>query len=574
MTAPPLEIQSQDVIRLIQQFLKENNLTRSLACLQDESQVVLNAVDSAEALEADVLAGRWDAVLAQAQALDLPRRKRADLYEHVFLELVEQGDRAAARVLLRQTAPLQALRDGEDPDRYAHLERLLTLVEFHPRVVYGEASPRDARRVTLAKSLLAEVHPVPPSRLLALLGQALRWQAAHGSDGDGSSAPKTAATDRLTAERGIDLFRGTPPALHSGSGGDVDAPVSHAYADLALAPGQTVETAVFAPTGDTLATGSADGFIELWHAASGKLRTDLAYQAQDRLMAMSGGAVLALAFSSPASRDASSAQQQLLLASGSQAGQIKVWQVATGKCVRRFNGAHAGAQSGAGGVTALAFSPDGSQVLSAGFDGMVRLHGIKSGQLLKEFRGHASFVNCVAFSFSSNSDGSGADGQGSSSVTTTTGGGDNRTIFSGGSDGTVKVWDARLGTCTRTVVPTGAANQRSVLALHWLASRGHLQVAAQSKSVVRLDARGTLAWEAPCDAALGVHDPVAAAASPHGDYAYLVTESGTLAIVTVRGKAVRAVDTGLTKVLGMAAHPAANVLALWTEGGRVALWRA
>lgn len=33
------------------------------------------------------------------------------------------------------------------------------------------------------------------------------------------------------------------------------------------------------------------------------------------------------------------------------------------------------------------------QVLSGSFDGSVRVHGLKSGKMLKEFRGHTSYVN-------------------------------------------------------------------------------------------------------------------------------------------------------------------------------------
>ena len=39
-----------------------------------------------------------------------------------------------------------------------------------------------------------------------------------------------------------------------------------------------------------------------------------------------------------------------------------------------------------------------AQVLSASFDGTVRVHGLKSGKMLKEFRGHTSYVNGAIFS--------------------------------------------------------------------------------------------------------------------------------------------------------------------------------
>jgi WD40 repeat-containing protein SMU1 len=49
------------------------------------------------------------------------------------------------------------------------------------------------------------------------------------------------------------------------------------------------------------------------------------------------------------------------------------------------------------GVTCVTFAKDSGQLLSASFDQTIRMHGLKSGKLLKEFRGHTSFVNDAIF---------------------------------------------------------------------------------------------------------------------------------------------------------------------------------
>jgi len=117
-----------------------------------------------------------------------------------------------------------------------------------------------------------------------------------------------------------------------------------------------------------------DGFIEVWNFTTGKIRKALKYQAAENFMLMEE-AVLCLCYS----RDSE------MLATGSEGGQIFVWKIATGQCLRKFEKAHSK------GITCLQFSKDNSQLLSASFDMTVRVHGLKSGTL-KEFRGHTHFV--------------------------------------------------------------------------------------------------------------------------------------------------------------------------------------
>ena len=73
-------------------------------------------------------------------------------------------------------------------------------------------------------------------------------------------------------------------------------------------------------------------------------------------------------------------------------GAVKLWDVAAGRSVRRFEGRHSG------GVNDVAFSRDGRRLLTAGDDGTARLWNVDDAAEVRAFAGHTDRVTHAEFS--------------------------------------------------------------------------------------------------------------------------------------------------------------------------------
>jgi WD40 repeat protein len=177
-----------------------------------------------------------------------------------------------------------------------------------------------------------------------------------------------------------------------------------------------VESLEYSPDGKFLASGGYQEVI-LWDAQTGLLRRRLTGLA-DR--------VVALAFSPDG---------KLLAAGGgvpTQDGEIKVFEVATGKLVADVKGGHSDT------VFGLCFSPDGKKLASGGADKFVKVFELPSGKPLKAFEGHTHHVLGVGWKS------------------------DGKLLASAGADNVVKVWNYEQGEQVRTIPAHGKQITRLV----------------------------------------------------------------------------------------------------------------
>ena len=384
---------------------------------------------------------------------------------------------------------------------------------------------RQKRREEIGKALAEAIPVVPSSRLTSLLQQAVKWQAHTGQlpqvrelwdddeeddnngddDGDEDDRSKKKKKKRKRSKKRrkkFDLVLGEVDIVaeleEAGGMEGIDAEGSskHApgaekivrdpYSTIKFGKKSLVECAQFLPDGSGLVTGSSDGFIEIWDPESRytDLRQDLPYQKADEIL-MHDAAVLALAVSNDGA----------MLGTGSADGMIKVWKVDDGKCLRQFENAHRGA------ISCLDFSSDASHVLSGSHDSTCREFGLRASRMLKEFRGHGSYIN-------------------SCSYVTVEGGGPSLLVVSASADGTVRVWDGRSAECMHIINPTTAS-----------------QIAVGASLAMTATADESVAGKS-IQCAIPVHTPPnSMVIVPRAPQAYLVNHTGTVLRVFSRDDA-------------------------------------
>jgi WD40 repeat protein/transcriptional regulator with XRE-family HTH domain len=199
----------------------------------------------------------------------------------------------------------------------------------------------------------------------------------------------------------------------------------------------------FAPSGEQIATGDADGKIRLWRVADGKQLLTLqgheswvwsvsfspngqmlASSSEDAAICLwdvaSGHCLRTFQGKTNGVRSVSFSSNGQMLASSSEDSTIYLWDVASGQCLKTLEG-------GTERTLAIAFSPDGQTIISGSDDAAIRLWDVQTGQCFSILYGHTGWIWSVSFS---------PNGQ---------------TLVSGGEDADVRVWDVQTGQCLSTL---------------------------------------------------------------------------------------------------------------------------
>ena len=175
-----------------------------------------------------------------------------------------------------------------------------------------------------------------------------------------------------------------------------------------------VISVAFSPDGTRVLSGSVDDTLKLWDAATGELLRTFEGHARrgqlGRVLARWGPRAVGQRGQHAEAVGRGHGRAAAHLRGALERGQlgrvlarrgpravgeldktVKLWDAATGQLLRTFEG-HADV------VNSVAFSPDGTRVLSGSDDKTLKLWDAATGQLLRTFEGHTDEVTSVAFS--------------------------------------------------------------------------------------------------------------------------------------------------------------------------------
>jgi WD40 repeat protein len=159
-----------------------------------------------------------------------------------------------------------------------------------------------------------------------------------------------------------------------------------------LAHTDTITSLAFTPDGSILVSGSEDSTVKFWDVESGRLiRT---------LYAEEGGHVLALSISPDGKYIAAAygpGDWHYIEGTRYCPSAVLLWDIETGTLLKAFNKSRSGHRYG---VNALAFSPDGSRLLSVSHycdKNAIILWDLKTGRKLKSFTALCSRYRFVSF---------------------------------------------------------------------------------------------------------------------------------------------------------------------------------
>ncbi|KAL3904449.1 MAG: hypothetical protein SGILL_010065 [Bacillariaceae sp.] len=578
-------VEAADLIRIVLGFLTSQGLSETAKCLRKESGIGFSSEDGMiqkKAVGQAIRQGDWGTVFQAtvlmqegsgggSQDMILTR-----IAEQVILELAEEDKslNLAYSLLKTHREALDHIPEeegGDDVDngsskkkekrkksssskpkfsKARSLEQRLAAIAGNPtkyasatarqEILFASTKKQD-RRDTLAEMVEGK-REIPLSRLPTLIQQAMKWQSHTGqlpwikdvyyeeTDGGEKKRRKRKRYNLVMGEvAGGDrsLMVGDEILQVDDDEEDREAVPRDILAKVKFGKSSVCESALFFEKG--LITGSSDSLIEIWDNGYKELNTtDYPFQ-KEHAMGHSDSPVLCMDLSNDGE----------ILVSGDAAGKVKIWKMATGKCLRQYQAHDAS-------VTALALSRDASRVLTGSASGICREFGLVTQNVLQVYEGHTSYVHAcryvLGWKFANDKNPQTGDAE--------------RWVVTASADGTVRLW--QKGIQIRIMQPPRDMNPKSAKsisltvdpttimsecpAIHTVApipgDESRILVVPRSSEAYLVNLEGTVLQLYQAD----VKETVFLAATATANVVYLVTSKGDCLIFSLRnGKLVKTI---------------------------------
>lgn len=317
-------------IKHILMFLKDTGLHASFKKLVEEAEISYNWIKDPEKLVSDLKEDNYAQVFVDLDYLCIPFEIIMDIYEIACYYFVQAHEYDAALHLLLNSQSAPLMKKEFDSRYYAYLQSIKNRA---PLLLLGNATYQD-RKADITKRLLSYIEKAPSSIF------------AEGNK------PTVEVAEVITekaeyAQRIVNFIQLKEEAKAE-------------CCDICA---------------NMLAIGTSDGFVQIYDTEQLSIPSELSYQVDKPLI--NGKKLISVSFSNDGR----------LLASGDIDGNIKVWKVSDGVLVRNIERAHLKA------IGAIKFVKNNNMLLTASHDFSIKLYGLKSCQMMKEFKAHESFIN-------------------------------------------------------------------------------------------------------------------------------------------------------------------------------------
>lgn len=185
-----MNIDHKEVLKIILQFLHENNYNLSFETLLQESKLEFNFSQEPQKLRAEVIKGDWDTVLEKIRNYKFPKQEIFNLHEKIGMDLIDQGKMNAAKFIISKLEKQVDLTT----DKENKILKLKQKHEFHKNSLnkLSEKITQEIiqlNRKSINEIIFAHTESLDPNLLITHLGHSLQFLEKSSQSGHLPKSP-------------------------------------------------------------------------------------------------------------------------------------------------------------------------------------------------------------------------------------------------------------------------------------------------------------------------------------------------------------------------------------------------